>query len=718
MAIADDWTIDYENQRVYHSSGTTVYTVNKLYSYLMDTFDEFSQLNDLDPMSAQTPTNYTLINGWFMDETSFQYLSGGAIKTLGWDRVVGTTTGIVQVTYSGATNPTATDIGLPIVHETDGDSGILLSYNTTTKKLWIRPDSSATANNFDSTSGNLDITGGTQNITQAAAAVSGENLWANIYTLGTIESNTDIYVIQNNAKISAWWSSGHIDILVLVKETDTEIDGAKLIIFARQYSKLYDYYESDVTSGGRNPIPLATSDDFNNSTGYLTFTGSSGSDTFLVDEAIQKTGDSTIKGFLTAVGGTTSAPILDYYLIGSSLTPFVNGNSVDGLTSGAHCTAGTPADKGPAASPDSTITTTFGATSQDLNNGNGLRPYDVTIDAKTLTVSKMYERLKYVTRRGEETVQINGHNGEQYLAVGDIRLPYDDQTADFGEGQTLTGGDSDATGIIVADHDDGTTGALILRDVEGTFEDDETITDDSTPTPGSATANIPSGATTITPSKTAPFGTFAGGKFFGARGVWITNYDATDANSFELVDSEGVRQTPPATIAIKVTGVESGDRVSVFKATGDNNTVERSMFNLDANQSSGVSYIRVEEVIPSDTPATGYIRVVRRDGSSNILGEERYTYASWNNDDQSSYSTFVLSGTTSQAYDTDDTAYVPYIDEEASGTSISKSVTYFSNRYVTTRVRKKGIIPFIIKGQIISSGLTVSAIRTEDSIAT
>jgi hypothetical protein len=83
-SIGSDFTIDYVNKRVYHSANSNVYTVNALYSYLQDTFDELAQMDDTIPMSAQTPTDYTLINGWFMDDTSFQYLKGGAIQTSGY----------------------------------------------------------------------------------------------------------------------------------------------------------------------------------------------------------------------------------------------------------------------------------------------------------------------------------------------------------------------------------------------------------------------------------------------------------------------------------------------------------------------------------------------------------------------------------------------------------------------------------------------------------
>ena len=92
MAIGDDFSIDYVNKVVKHVSGTTVYTVNELYSWLMDTFDELLQMDDEVPMSAQTPTEYTMINGWFLDigelSQAHKYLKGGAIKTDGYENEI------------------------------------------------------------------------------------------------------------------------------------------------------------------------------------------------------------------------------------------------------------------------------------------------------------------------------------------------------------------------------------------------------------------------------------------------------------------------------------------------------------------------------------------------------------------------------------------------------------------------------------------------------
>ena len=73
------------------------------------------------------------------------------------------------------------------------------------------------------------------------------------------------------------------------------------------------------------------------------------------------------------------------------------------------------------------------------------------------------------------------------------RIDYDAQSAVFTVGATLTGGSSAATGVIATDSVPGIgSGYLTLTSVTGTFQDNETITDDNG-TPGSATSNIPDG---------------------------------------------------------------------------------------------------------------------------------------------------------------------------------------------------------------------------------
>lgn len=94
----------------------------------------------------------------------------------------------------------------------------------------------------------------------------------------------------------------------------------------------------------------------------------------------------------------------------------------------------------------------------------------------------------------EAVVIGNARNGEDrgiYHIARSARRPgstlaYDAQTANFTLGATLTGAISGATARIVADSDSGATGTLTLRDINGDFLDNETISDSSG---GSATAN-------------------------------------------------------------------------------------------------------------------------------------------------------------------------------------------------------------------------------------
>ena len=146
--IGDCFSIDYNNKRVYDTGANTdIFTVRQLYSYLQDQFDDLTQMDDTIPMSAQTPTNYTLINGWFMDEDSFKYLKGGAIETIGHVNE------IQILKLDGVTNdPVSTDIGKSV--EADSTPiGTLLAYQidpygVNTGKWWIRTGSgTAIANN-------------------------------------------------------------------------------------------------------------------------------------------------------------------------------------------------------------------------------------------------------------------------------------------------------------------------------------------------------------------------------------------------------------------------------------------------------------------------------------------------------------------------------------------------------------------------------------------
>src|SRR4030042_277907 len=525
--LGGDFTVYYTgdtgtggSKQIMWTAGTTIYTVKELYKALQNLFDdssggEGSHMDEGIPISTQTPTEYLFgrietndANAWFIDEVTVKHLKTGAITSTGWERVQDSNTGIVEVPRTGSTIVNS-DIGYSI--SGSGSGGVLLAIRAN-GDLIIRPTNSSSTHNWAGPSGDIVCNGHTD--TQNGASITGEFIWSNIYTLGTIAGNTKLYIYQNNTQITPWWLSGHIDVLVLVHEDGIFIDEGILTIFARQYTTLYDHY-TVVAIGGGNPIPLSTSGDINNTTGYRNVTVSGVSGQFTDGEVISG-GLSGASAIVTAANGTPNTTSLDYYLIGD-LTDFQASETITGATSGKTGTSGTFSDIGPTnLSPDPTFN--FGATQEDIGDGDGNKPYDLSINCGGNTLKNFYEFTKYITGQGAEEPLFTdyGHNGASYITTGEIRIPYNSQTVNFLEAATLTGQTSGAPGVIVADHNNGdNTGTLIIRDVrKGTFDDTtpEVITDDQG-TPGSATI-VSGGIETTLVSKTAPFGTFAGGKFF------------------------------------------------------------------------------------------------------------------------------------------------------------------------------------------------------------
>ena len=134
MAIADDVSFDTINKIVSRSGSpsATVYSVNALYSYIMDYFDELSLMDDTVPMSAQTPTSYTMVSGWYIQEELTQFLDGGAIQTSGYVNE------IHVLTLDGVyTSAISTDIGKQVTDDA-AEIGALLDYDNTSQKWFIR----------------------------------------------------------------------------------------------------------------------------------------------------------------------------------------------------------------------------------------------------------------------------------------------------------------------------------------------------------------------------------------------------------------------------------------------------------------------------------------------------------------------------------------------------------------------------------------------------
>lgn len=778
---------------VWSGSATGTRTINELYSALQDLFDEPGQMDDGTPMSAQTPVEYTIgiidqgsKDPWFIDQESMEHVYGGALQTASWTRVETTNTGIVKVVRDTSTNIVSGDIGFDITHA-DGDSGTLLWVEG--DNLWIRPDSNASSNSFDSTTGgNLTCNAHVDPQETGTASATGESLWANVYSIGASldgDDETHLYIEQDGARLISiasgatedWWPDGHIDITVLVKELDLEVDEAVIVAYQRKFSQVYSYFETDLSAGGRNPLPLAIGNDLNVVNGPWSLTLSGASGTWTAGESVY-TGASwaaaTKKGILTT-GGSGATPTLEYYLIGD-LAQFVDTQTLDSRATAATGTInGAPSAANANALAGLSITHAHNGTF-DIDNDGTNEDYSIVIDVSDERLDEAYEWAQYQTRRGETgTGNTDGIQGQFYRGI-DVKIVYTTLLGTVSEGDVVTQDNSGATGTIVA-HD--TTNKLVtLRNSRGTFN----TTDDIVETEATNELQGVHVITTISPNAGAPFGTFAGGTWFLAFGTVLTGVNSLDANNYQALANDGIIYVEPTQVTIEVTNTRENDRVSVFELTAAGGTIKKDSYTIDATQgASPQTSVKVDPAIGQNRPAAG--RIVWVDDSASE--EYVYRYTSYTGDvftlftqasttmdatsgettivDAGAFSSVLVGdliynstrtafayvtevtsaneiqldraitsqasgdsyevGTTRSSYDAADTLYVPYIlEHETTGTdgspgSESVNVVYGTDVPVLVRVRQAGdIIPFEAPSTISDTGSSTGAIRNPDTI--
>lgn len=675
MAIADDWTLDFNAYTIEYTGSWTgnfpdnIYRWIDLYKWIEGETDEPGSIVFYNPMEADTTKQYRVMWPWFIDDESIKATFDGAVTTDGWARSVGTDIGIVQVKYTAGTDPITSDIGLPVTDTTDSDAGTLVGFDTTRGVLWIRPDSNAAANSFDDTSGThtIAVTGGTGSVTMHAdGSETGESVWAGIYTIGNIAAETEVFVVQVDdftevaapslTKLTRWWNedvdfttatgvgTGHIDVLIKVQEIDTLIDYGTLLVGAKQYSKTYAMWELTVT-GGRTPVPLTTLDDGGNESGYEQFVTSAqtgGWDSNDVGTVIREDGNNRNKAIITSISGTTPIFTIQVYYVGS-LDGF---SALDSLENEAETktltiNASAPTSVGPAAVAG--VTFTLGYNVGDIDEDGTNETYGAVLDCSDETLATIYEYAKYLDRRGSTGDIDDGSQtliGEFHNSIGDWYVPWDGATGSSeylseGEVVTWTGG----AGIVTAcKTETGTEGWAIIRQVRGTaLADGTTITggtsgdtvdvDDVSGTYGNLTTIVPVAGG-------CAFGTFAGGIFTFAYGIKPTNVATADQSNYKVQDVEGTLVEPPQKVTVKCTGLETDWRMVLVEVTASGGTtVKKDQHTLDTGNNEADTDIVVDTAIPAATPGktSGGTIILVDDTDTTNDKEIQYRYSSWSN---------------------------------------------------------------------------------------
>lgn len=342
----------------------------------------------------------------------------------------------------------------------------------------------------------------------------------------------------------------------------------------------------------------------------------------------------------------------------------------------------------------STITNTEGYSAIDVNNDGADEFYYSVWNRDTYSINQFYERMKWLTRRGSSST-LYGLNGNIFRGIThEINVDNPSGTFNAVEPVSWSGG----TGQMLAINSTTAATKMWIQLLTGVAPTDgQTITGSTS----SATCQV---NVTVTPrSISNPFiGASTGSAIIGAYGVGI---EALDLNASDSVfDLTNTLRQPPNFVTFTVSGLVSGeDRVLVGPESGG--TIDLDQLSLDGNYTGGETTVSVQEVIPSDTPSSGTIRVFN--GSVYV----RVSYTGFSGSDFTGCSGMPAASNGANVW-------ISYIDVLASSSSVSFTSVYSTDRALFVRIRDGGATPiktFETTATLGSAGGSATAIRTSDA---
>jgi len=234
-------------------------------------------------------------------------------------------------------------------------------------------------------------------------------------------------------------------------------------------------------------------------------------------------------------------------------------------------------------------------------------------------------------------------------------------------------------GVLLALNDEGTTGDLWIQVISGAAPVENLPIRGITST---ATCAADAGIVARTVPKIF-LGSYTG-SLIGAYGIGVDEGDVGASDS--LQDLLGVTQVPPNNVTFTVLGVVVGEDYILLgpKATGFDFEFDQLTLTTTLNGGTETSVV-VDEAIPADTPATGWLRITLDDG------RVRYQpYTAW------AASTFTIAS--ADYTDPDDATagnavMIAYLDLLATATSEAFTGIYSAPRDLFLRVRDGGGTP-------------------------
>lgn len=519
----------------------------------------------------------------------------------------------------------------------------------------------------------------------------GNDLFASLYAIGEQFRSSMIYLIQNDVEVTPWWGPGNIDIVIKVKAGGALIDGGNVRAMSRDTDCLYDHNVADLSGGGRNPIGINTFEDGN----YKT-TG----DIYLDVDTVA---DFSVG--LYAYGNTSAAsgriqyvdvPNTRLYLCQVEGT-FTTSETIKERTSRTGGDTGTTATNHAVTAEFNVIKgysdVKWAHVQRKFSGGTtGGGPFVVgeTVNqASSGWVGKFAAEvsaelfLENTSGTPDATGQLVGvTSGATYTPTATVAATSCNKNLNNGAGLKPYNAIVDCAGRSVlqsyqylkyiAAHN---SAAVINGDAGEEYR----------------SCNEAS----YTDNKQAPFGGFAGGTFFGARGVWIEDY-ATAA--FQLIDANGDQQIPPSYQKASVAHADLvGCQILLACRSGVN--IIKNQYVVQGTTANSITF--TGNIDNNKTPQSGKVR----------NGDTVYSYTS--------YAGATLSGVTPDPTAASGNCYIPLLDLLADAASEeSDNLIYNANFDVKARVRKYGYKDFTLDTAFGANGLAVTPILQVDPQAT
>lgn len=338
----------------------------------------------------------------------------------------------------------------------------------------------------------------------------------------------------------------------------------------------------------------------------------------------------------------------------------------------------------------------------DVNADTTDEAYYSEWDRGSRSINQFYERAKYLTRRGTSET-LYGLNGELFRGIThEVTVDGPTGTFDAFEAISWSGG----TGQMLAINSPTAATKLWMQLLTGVAP-----TDGQTITGGSSGATCDVNVTVTERTLSFPFvGISTGTAIIGAYGLGIETADLSVSD--KLFDLTNTQITPPNLVTFTVLGLVSGEDYILVGPDDGAGALDDAQFTLNGALTGGtVTSVVVNEAIPSDTPASGTLRILRANGAYS-----RHPYSAYN----AGSKTFTI---TSHDFSSNNAAngaaaYISYIDKLADASTATFQSQYASDRALFVRRRDGGASPtktFESSATLGSAGGSITVQRLSDA---